>query len=180
MAYERKYKVTSTLQGAYTLYKEEYEDIDKSIYLDIAYDITAAISDMIIKESLEYRLPGKLGFLRIRKKKHELKIINGRIDLNKNIIDWGRTWEYWNSQYPDLPRKEINKIKGKKVLFQTNPHTDGEVMSWYWDKNTCTIKNNTVYSFSPVKGGIFKGFFRGRLGLSAWIKSDKKTNDYYY
>ena len=181
MAYERKYKVTSSLQGAYSLYEEKYEKIDKKLYFDIVYDILKTISHMIITESFEYRIPEKLGYLRIRKKKPKLKIKNGKIDINKNIIDWKATWEYWDSYYPNKTRSEIRNIKDKPgVIFQINKHTNGEVMSWFWDKNTCNAKNNSVYSFSPVKGGLFEGMYRGRLGLGAWIKSSDKKNDYYY
>lgn len=180
MAYERKVKITSSLQDAYKLYINEYKDIDKKLYMNIAYDITKSISDMIIRESLEYKLPSRLGFLRIKKTKPKLKIKNGRIDINTNIIDWGKSWKYWEEQYPDLSRKEIKKIKDKRVIFQTNKHTNGEVMRWYWDRLICRVPNYSVYSFKPVKGGVFDGYYRGRLGLNEWIKSEDKTNDYYY
>jgi hypothetical protein len=128
MAYKRDIKITSSLQDAYKLYKKEYKDIDKRLYLDIAYELMMTISNMIITESLEYRMPSRLGFLRIKKSTLKLKIKNGKIDINKNIIDWGATWKYWESEYPNLSRKDIIAIKGKKVMFQTNSHTNGEVM----------------------------------------------------
>jgi hypothetical protein len=45
------------------------------------------------------------------------------------------------------------------------------LMDISWDKSTCNIHNQTVYSFRPTK--------RNRLALAEWIKSDEKTNDYY-
>jgi len=180
MLYKRDIKITSSLQDAYKLYKKEYKDIDKRLYLDIAYELMITISNMIITESLEYKMPSRLGFLRIRKSTLKLKIKNGKIDINKNIIDWGATWKYWESEYPNLSRKDIIAIKGKKVMFQTNRHTNGEVMRWFWDRITCKVPNKTVYMFKPVKGGIFNNKYTGRLGLAKWIKSDEKTNDYYF
>lgn len=180
MAYERRYKVTSTLQDAYKTYNTSYEPINKKLYIAIAYDILKHISNMIITNSLEYRIPNKLGFIRIKKTKPKLKIREGRIDVNKNIIDWKATWDAWNEMYPNKTRKEIKLIKDKRVIFQTNNHTDGEVMRWYWDRSVCNIKNNSIYSFARVKGGIFDGLYTGRLGLAQWIKSEDKTNDYYY
>jgi len=180
MAYERKYKVTSSLQGAYEMFKEDNPDIAKRLYLDVAYDITQTISDMIIRESFEFRIPFKLGFLRIRKKIPKLYIKDGRIDVNKNIIDWEATLRYWKETYPGKTRKELKDIKDKGIIFQRNPHTNGEVMSFYWDKFTCGIKNITVYTFDPVKGGVFNSNHTGRLGLAKWIKSEEKTNDYYF
>ena len=180
MAYERKYKVTSTLQDAYKLYGEEYGKINKKLYLAIAYEILKTIATMIIKESLEYRIPERLGFIRIRKKHGKLILRDGRIDVNKNVIDWKDTWDTWYEMYPGKTRKEINKIKGKRVIFQSNYHTDGEIMSWYWDKKTSNVKNNRIYNFTPVKGGVFDEYYTGRLGLASWIKSYDRENDYYF
>lgn len=180
MAHERKYKITSSLQGAFKMYKEDNPGIKRSLYLAVAYDITKAIADMIIRESFEYRLPFKLGFLRIRKKKQKIKIKDGRVDVNKNIIDWEATNKYWKEQYPNLTKQELKAIKDKPVIFQTNSHTNGEVMEWYWDRRICSVRNTSVYIFRPVKGGIQDGLYSGRLGLAWWIKSEEKTNDYYF
>lgn len=180
MAYERDYKVTASLQDAYKLYKDLYNNIkDKNEYLAIAYEINKVIADMIITQSLEYRLPERMGFLRIKKNKQKLVIVNGRISPKKNVIDWENTWKVWKEMYPDKTWKEIKKLKGKKVLFQTNPHTDGEIMKWYWRKGG-GVKNSTVYVFNVVKGGKVDEYYTGRLGLAWWIKSDDKTNDYYF
>lgn len=180
MAYERDYKVTASLHDAYKVYKKLYKDIkDRRKFLDIAYDINKCLSDMIIRDSLEYRLPERMGFLRIKKKKQKLIIINGRISPKKNIIDWENTWKLWKEMYQDKSWKEIKKMKGKQVLFQTNRHTDGEIMKWYWRKGS-GVKNSTVYVFDVVKGGIVENKYTGRLGLAWWIKSDDKTNDYYF
>lgn len=179
MAYERDYKVTASLQDAYKLYKELYSGLPKNEYLAIAYDINKTLSDAIIRESLEYRLPEKLGFLRIKKAKQKLVIKDGKIDPKKNVIDWENTWNYWKEIYPGLTHKEIKKLKGKKVLYQTNQHTDGTIMRWAWTKGY-GVKNYSVYTFDTVKGGIIDGHYTGRLGLAWWIKSDDKNNDYYY
>jgi len=47
VAYERKIKITSSLQDAYKLYKREYKDIDKRLYLDIAYELMSTVKDYI-------------------------------------------------------------------------------------------------------------------------------------
>ena len=57
------------------------------------------------------------------------------------------------------------------VIYNMNEHTDGYIMGWCWDKNTCNIRNQTVYYFKPTKGN--------KLALASWIKSDEKENDYY-
>ena len=99
--------------------------------------------------------------------------------LNKNIIDWAATIKYRQEQYPGKTKKELKEIKDKGIIFQSNDHTNGEVMSFYWDRSICSVVNHSIYSFDPVKGGVFDSYYTGRLGLAKWIKSDEKTNDYY-
>jgi len=169
--YERKIKITNSVQDAFKLYKEEYGKISKKLYLAVAYELMKNVSNMIIKESFEYRIPEAMGFLRIRKKKQKIRIENGRIDINKNIINWDATWKAWMKKYPGKTRKEIKEIENKRVVFQTNDHTNGEVMQWHWDKSVNKVPNAYVYSFDPVKGGEFDGYLTGRLGLAKWIKS---------
>lgn len=182
MAYERKYKVTKSTVDLYKFYKNKLgeEAIKEDLFKKIYYDLNKSISNLIIKESLEYKLPYRLGYLRIKKTKLKLKLREGHIDLNKNLIDWDSTWKYWLDKYPGLTRKDIKKIPNKKCIFHMNEHTDGDIMSWFWDKYYSNAKNNTVYKFQPVKGGIIEKYYLGRLGLGAWIKSEEKTNDYYY
>ena len=179
MAYVREYKITASLQDAYKLYKVGNKKFTKRQYLDICYDITESISDMIITDSLEYKIPFRLGFIRIKKAKQKLILKDGKIDVNKNIIDWAKTWETWTALYPDKTNKEIREFKGKKVTFQTNDHTDKQIMRFYWDKRFSCVKNKTIYRFKPVKGGKINGLYRGRLGLAKWIKNDDRKNDYY-
>lgn len=181
MAYERRIKVTHTIRNSYKFYKKNYENpVSERKYKDIAYDINKVISDLIIRDSFEYRLPYGLGFLRIKKKKQKFKLYNGKIDVNKNIIDWKATWDYWEQLYKGKTREEIKKIPGKKVFFQSNEHTNGEIMRWYWDKRTSRVTNILSYSFKTVKGGIQDGYYTGRLGLNRWINSSERENEYYY
>lgn len=179
MAYERKYKITASVQDSYKVYKELKGKLPRKLYLKIAYELLEIISDMIIRQSLEYKIPHRLGFLKIRKKKQHIRLYEGGIDINKNTIDWKSTKEAWKAMYPDKTEKEIRAIPGKKVIFHTNRHTDGYVMRWYWDKRLCTTVNRTIYLFKPVKGGEFNGNFRGRLGLAGWINHDERKNDWY-
>jgi len=180
MAYERRIKIDYSISDIYRAYKKSTKNpIEESKFKLIAYELNKRISDIIITKSFEYRIPHGLGFLRIKKKKIKFRLYEGKIDLNKNIIDWKATWDYWYTQYPGLGQAEIKKIKGKKVFFQTNDHTGGEVMRWYWDRRIAHVKNVLIYSFKPVKGGLANGLHTGRLGLNKWITSDDKDNEYY-
>lgn len=178
--YERKFKVTATLQDAYKLYRKQFGEVNKATFLAIAYDIMLTVSDMIIRESLEYRIPNKMGFLRVRKTKQRLIIKDGRIDCKRNKVDWNKSWEAWYKMYPNKSRKEIMNIPNKGLIYHKNYHTDGHIMRWYWVKKFSNVINSSVYSFDPVKGGKVGKYYTGRLGLAMWIKSDEKTNDYYF
>lgn len=181
MAYERRIEITHSLGDAYKHYKKVYKGkLSEKQYKNIAYELNKTISDMIVRESFEYRIPHGLGFLRIKKKKLKFKIENGRIKINRNIIDWKKTWDYWYEKYPGKTREEIKKLKDKKIYFLTNEHSNGEVMTWYWDRRFSRVKNIYSYSFRTVKGGIIDNRYIGRLGLRDWIFSVDKNNEYYY
>lgn len=180
MAYERRIKIDHTVSDIYKAYRKSVKKpMSEEKFKLIAYEFNRRLCDLIITKSFEYRIPYGLGFLRIKKKKIKFKLYEDGLDVNKNIIDWKATWDYWYTQYPGLGQAEIKKIPGKKVFFQTNDHTNGEVMRWYWDKRIASVKNVLVYSFKPVKGGYMNGFHVGRLGLSKWINSDERENEYY-
>lgn len=182
MAYEREVKITKATNDLYKFYKEKYgkNALDEKLYKTLLYELNKNISDLIIRNSFEYRIPFKLGHLRIKKNKLKLKIIDGKIDPLKNLPDWSATWDYWHEIYPDKSHKEIKKIIGKKRVYQLNKHTDGDIMRWYWDKRSANVVNQTYYKFRPVKGGIFEDNYIGRLGLAKWIKSGEMNNDYFY
>ena len=173
MAYERKIKITSGIGDAYEHYKHKKVvcDIDKKTYVDLVYTINKKISDNIIKNSLEFKLPFRLGSILILKNKLKIRVKDGKIQKNKMIVDWEASWNYWNKEYPNLTHNEIKKFKGKQVLYQTNDHSNGYVMSWKWNKMGSKFINKSVYSFKPTK--------QNRLDLATWIKSDDKNNDYY-
>jgi hypothetical protein len=182
MAYERDIKITKGINDIYKFYKDKFKEdaIDEKIFKSIFYTLNKEISNLIITRSFEYRLPYRMGYLRIKKRKLNLKIKDGKIETSRNLVDWVATWEYWHSIYPDKIHKEIKKIKGKKRIYQLNNHTNGDIMGWYWDKKISNVKNQSVYKFRSVKGGVFDDKYIGRLGLAKWIKSDEINNEYFY
>ena len=173
--YKHKVSISCGLWDAFRDFRKKhkviYPDINREKYVNVCYLINQKISDKIIKESFEFKMPGKLGVLSIRKNKLKIFVKDGKLQKNKMIIDWGKTWEYWLQEYPGLTRKEINALEGKTPIYNMNEHSNGYIMRWHWDKLTCGVKNQTVYYFKPTK--------RNRLELASWIKSDDKENDYY-
>lgn len=173
--YLHRVKITCGLWDAYKDFRKKYKliypEVDRKQYVTICHLINKSLSDKIIKESFEFKMPFRLGTLSIKKSKTSIHIKDGKLEKNKLIIDWGKSWEIWNQEYPGKSRKEINAIKNKMVIYNLNDHTNGYVMRWFWDKSICNIPNQTAYQFRPTK--------RNRLTLAEWIKSDEKTNDYY-
>jgi hypothetical protein len=166
--------MTCGLWDSYKDFKREFKhvyNIDRKTYVTICHEINTALSDKIIKESFEVKLPSRLGTLSIKKTKSKVKIKDGKLERNKMIIDWKKTWDYWAKEYPGKTRKEINDIKDKVVIYNMNEHTNGYIMGWVWDKTTSNVVNKSVYSFRPVK--------YNRLNLAKWINSDERENDYY-
>jgi hypothetical protein len=173
--FKHRIKITSGLWDSYKDFRKKfkliYPEVERKQYVDICHLINETISDKIIKESFEFKMPGKLGSLSVKKSKMRVSVRNGKLEKNKLIIDWQKSWEYWLKEYPGKTRKEINAIKDKIAIYNMNEHTNGYVMRWKWDKCTCNIPNHTVYQFKPTK--------RNRLELAQWIKSEDRINDYY-
>lgn len=177
MAYERDVTVTDTIKGAWQLYREKKKLEDKEFlsfkeYKEICYNFNKLLSKKIVEESFEYKMPSKLGILRIRKGKLKFKIKDGKLKPSRKIIDWGNTRKIWYKKYPGLTLKELKNIKNKPLVMYTNEHTNGEVMRWYWDKNRCEIKNKSTYLFRPTK--------YNRLYLKQWINNEDRENDYAF
>jgi hypothetical protein len=178
---ERKIKLQGNLWKSYKRYKSLWNNnVSRTTYCSICIDFNRIVSDKIIKESFEFKLPFGLGILRIKANKIKYKFKDGKLDYSKMATNWNETLKLWNKIYPNKTKEELKQIPNKKLVVHTNEHTDGSIMRWYWDKYFAKVNNITVYKFKPVKGGIFSdNLYTGRLGLSAWIKDENRTNEYY-
>jgi hypothetical protein len=138
------------------------------------------VSDKIIRESFEFRMPYKLGFIRIRSFKHKLKVENGKIVVKKNAINWKACLDTWERLYGTRDRVILRDIKNKPLVHHLNEHTNGYSMRWFWDKRRCKSASAKIYSFTPIKGGILPdGRYYGRKGLAAWVQNEDRTNEYF-
>ena len=87
--------------------------------------ITSSFTD-IIEDNLPFKMPCRLGVLRVKKSKMNYK------DKNKLKVDWKTS-------------KEANKI-----VYHLNDHTNGYKFRFWWEKRG-PIKNLSVYSFTPIR-----------------------------
>lgn len=180
--YVRKVNVTGGMVDAYKFYKNKYPKsvIDGKTYVEVCTLFNRKLSNRIITQSFEFRVPYKLGFIRIKSMKLTVRIKDGKIDPKKKVVDWARTKKLWAQIYGTSDMSELKKISNKKLVIHTNEHTNGYTMKWNWDRRSCNVTNIRLYKFNPVKGTVSPdGYYYGRRGLAAWLNNDERTNEYY-
>lgn len=180
--FQHMYRMDRNYKDIYKFYKEKYEPkMNEDSFKELCYEFNRIIANKIITKSFEFKLPFRLGSLRIKSEKQSIELINGKVNTKKMAIDWGASHKMWKDMYPDKTYREIMDIPNKKVLVHTNEHSNGYIMSWQWDKRLSNTKNQSLYFFRPVKGKYDKDrdIYFGRRGLSAWIKNYDRTNEYF-
>lgn len=178
--FKRKVTITGGIPDAYKLYKRTHPRsvISKREYIDTCHHFNKLLSNAIIKESREFKIPHRLGSIRIKSFKKPVKVKDGKIVINKYCIDWASTKAMWAEIYGTSDPIELKKIPNKKLAIHTNEHTNGYIMKWNWNKFSRLV-NKTVYKFRPVKGGKIDDINYGRKGLAAWILNEDRTNEYF-
>lgn len=144
----RKIIADYKIKDIFKFYKKKYGE--KALSQSRAHDIWKTFYPEIIKymifNNYEYLLPHHLGSFRIKKKKVEPKIDKeGNLDISKLSVDYKATKRLWEERYPGKTSKELKQIKDKPLVRELNEHTDGYRCSWYWDKMTCTVPNQSAY-----------------------------------
>lgn len=180
--FQHTFDMDCNYNDIYNFYKSKYDrKVDKKEFKKLCYDFNKLINNKIIKESFEFKLPFRLGFIRIKSEKQRIRFKeDGKVDSKRTSIDWAASHELWREQYPDLSYRDRMEIPGKKVLVHTNEHSNGYIMKWFWDKRLSNVKNQSVFIFKPVKGGVIeKDIHYGKRGLSKWIKGYERTNEYF-
>jgi len=139
------------LREIYKDYGKSVEDpVEYKMFRDVWTDFIKDVTHNIIYNNFHFRMPDKLGFLMIIKKKVPINLNEDGELITKHLTpDWKRTKELWEKIYPGKTPEELKQISNKKIVYHTNRHTDGFRMSWYWDKRA--LKNNTAYSFKVTR-----------------------------
>jgi len=93
---------------------------------------------------------GPLGYLRVKANKLHFFKKNG--EKSKSLkVDWPTTWKMWEKTYEGKTRDEITELKGKKVVYFMNDHTNQEFYQHYWDRLTSSVKYHRFYEFTPSR-----------------------------
>jgi hypothetical protein len=140
-----KHKTHFGIKDAY-LYYEDTSDtpISYSVFTQIIKEFYKEISNMIIFNTFEFRMPYRLGRLRIRKYKPKIKVnADGTIDKSRLFIDYASTKKLWSTN------EEAKE--NKKLVFHLNDHTNGYQHRWFWEKRTSNIPNHSAYCFIPSR-----------------------------
>jgi len=126
--------------------------VSKTVYLNILKDFFSGVTDILILKGAEFTMPFRLGSIRIKKSKVPIRITpDGKLDKRRLRPDWNKCRALWKELYPDKSWKEVVAIKDKPMRYHENKHTDRWQHSWYWDKSTCLVKNNTAYSIDITR-----------------------------
>lgn len=178
--YKHKINLSYGNDDIYKSYKDNGGTLTKKQFISIISKFNLKMSNKIVTEGVEFRLPYRLGFIRIKTNKQKIVIKDGKLDKSKLPIDWATTRRIWREDNPDLSWDEIYELEDKPLIYHTNSHANGYIMKWYWDRRLCNIKNQGLYGFKTVKGGDRDGMLYGRRGLASCIKGDDFGNKINY
>jgi hypothetical protein len=172
--YRNKIENTEKVSGANSVSLVEYynrDKVDYKTYCSVIREFNSKLADALIMDALEFTMPFRLGKVRIKKFKQKIKLDeNGEIDKKNLPVNYAKTWKMWFDTYPGLTREEIKQIPGTKVIFHLNEHTSGYRCVLFWDRLSCNVKNNRVYSIMFT--------FTNRRKLASMLKTDCKINYY--
>jgi hypothetical protein len=144
----RKILADYKFKEIYNFYKERYKEdaLPRHIVKEIYKRLFPEIVKLMVFENLDYRLPARLGSLRIKKKEVGPRINqDGKLDTRGLSVNWKKTKQLWQKIYPDKTANEISSIEGKPVVREMNEHSNGYRLIWFWDKSTCNVKNQSAY-----------------------------------
>lgn len=169
MAFKRNEGKNNADYSLKDLYKEYKSKVEKplpyKVYSEVLKEYNERIIKAVIYESLEFKFPYKLGFLRIKKKKKIPYMKDGKLIKRHISPDWKRTLTSWRNKWPELTDEEIKNIPDKKVLLHHNDHSNGYSCTFFWDKIISNAKNQTSY--------VFKATRTAKETLASFIKSSR-------
>jgi hypothetical protein len=118
-------KVSKTIKDSYKYYVDNYGgELEYKKYKKICVIFNKRISEYIVEKAVEFKMPGRLGSIRVRKLKSN----------NRRRIDWKASKE------------------NKCVVYHLNFHTDENYYKWFWHKKNALFTNKNAYSFLPIRG----------------------------
>lgn len=145
--------------GLYKMYKEKFRGPYRASECNVSYlqwlRICKKFNKRIFTGLLHgfiFKMPYRLGSLGIVQKKMTIKFYaDNTLDKHNLRVNWDKTMILWRKLYPDcITREDYKQHKNKPVVYHTNEHTDGRYMRYHWKKMNSSMKNKSVYSFTPA------------------------------
>jgi hypothetical protein len=122
--------------GSYKLTQKEYTSILK--------DINKKITEVIIKENFEYKIPCNLGTISMKQSKVNYELDEkGELVVSNLSIDFKATKDLWNN--------DEESARLKRVVYHTNEHTNGNRMAYWWKKSKKCPFGMRPYYFLPCR-----------------------------
>jgi len=168
-------KEKNGLPEMYKYYRAKFKMYQKvheyNIFKGVLRDFNQEITRLMVEHGAEYKMPVRLGSIRIKKYKRAIRLNeDGSVNKNGMGVNWPESKSLWAREYPGLTPEELKKIRNKPLVYYLNEHTDGYRFILYWNKNGSNAKNRRLYSF------VFTSVNNRYLG--AILRSNKKP-EYY-
>ena len=151
-----------TMKAVYAYYRRHVADYDnkgpvcvlKTQFMRICKKFNRRIMDAVVKDGICFKMPYRVGYMRIEKGKPEVSLDeNGEVNTKYLQVDWKSTRELWRETYGDKTSKEIDESlkegEKKPLLFYLNENTGGYIVGFKWKKGQCA--NRLYYTFKPTR-----------------------------
>lgn len=137
-----------SLREIYRVYRKNSKNpVSEHEYGKIVNRFNDEVTNLIVNKSFEFRMPFRLGCLRIRKFTLKLQLdSDGKLKKSALKIDWAATNKLWleNPSYKEE----------KKFIYHTNRHTNGNYFKWFWDKRPTNVSNLSVYQLKISRANL--------------------------
>ncbi len=163
-----------TLDDVYKIYRSKGGKLNKSAYRILTDKIFKKVSDLILDGGV-WKIGTNLGYICIRGFKKNLKV-NYNGDITNGVVNWQASNEI--KQYMidhDIPLYNKETGEGKKWIV----YFDDDInYRWAWVKKmgTCTVKNNTAFSFETTNDNSKRKGEECKLGNKGKLKKLLRDN----
>jgi hypothetical protein len=159
-----RHKTDYGIRETFSFYKEEGGTVEYSIFAKVLKEFYQELANLIIFKAFDFKMPFRLGRLRIRKYKPKLKSNeDGSLDMTRYRPDWAATKKLWAAN------EEAKKQK--KLVYHLNDHSNGYQHRFFWEKRTSNIPNHSAYCFLPSR--------KNKRTLAAELKNEDSKVDYF-
>ena len=155
-----KVVVDYTIRHIYKDYKKTIGLVNEDVFKQLTYAFNKRVVNGIIEKGKSFRVPGKIGDLKIVKFKVPLQLNDkGELDTKRLSVDYNASWKYWFKLYGTTNKQEIlntTKPEDRPKIYHYNEHTSGYAFRWKWDKIDTRLDITAYYTFKPVRNNRLK------------------------